>query len=146
MLEAQVSIKPDRAGGISRQGDIIVLALEGHPWGTLDRKHLLVVKWVDPAIERVLTDRRRAGEKFPIVTTPYALRERGKMVERSELQLDFTAIDPTVRALDPAVTKPILGTEEYAVKAAAADDVIESAGLVQSAVNFVKSAWKWMVG
>lgn len=71
MLEAQVAIVGNQSG-TKQPGDIIVVALPGHPWGTQDAVEYVIVEWDDPALESVLVDRRQRGESWPVTSLPYA--------------------------------------------------------------------------
>jgi len=44
-LEALVNLNIGKAEGMNRAGDILVLALAGHPWSDLERKQFLVVDY-----------------------------------------------------------------------------------------------------
>lgn len=73
MLEAQATIIEDENDpDVHRAGDIIVVALPGHPWGTLDQVRFLVVEWEDAELEAALLARRAAGEPWPVKSYPYA--------------------------------------------------------------------------
>jgi hypothetical protein len=44
-LEALVNLNIGKADGLNRAGDILVLAVAGHPWSDLERKQFLVVDY-----------------------------------------------------------------------------------------------------
>lgn len=90
------------------QGDVIVVALSGHPWGDLDRKVHLVVKWEDSGAEATLMQRVKAGEKWPVISYPYATFVPSQNVDgivyltkRSIVGIDVLALDNAADVLDP---------------------------------------------
>lgn len=74
MLEAQCSLI-ESGDGVSQQGDIIIVALPNHPWGTKDRTNFLIVQWEDALFESQLLSRRATGEEWPVISLPYSIME-----------------------------------------------------------------------
>jgi len=103
MLQALTVLSPDTPEGICKQGDIIVLALPGQPWGAKEKSGFLIVQWDDKEMEDILAARQTAGEKYPTITYPYATFEDRispagktvgkKMTARSTSTLDIAALD-----------------------------------------------------
>jgi hypothetical protein len=158
MLEAQASLQPDTRDGIAKQGDVIVIALAGHPWGTLDQKQLLVVQWQDDAAELALLQRQQDGEEWPVVGFPYAVWDATttKIVQRSTQTIDLASVTfaarggqdtspPSIDVLDPTVEKPIVDLGSYTL---VAEPV--SPGILTSVASAIASpfvaAWNWLVG
>lgn len=151
MLEAQCSLKSS-ADGIAQQGDVIVVALPGHPWGTLDRKHLLVVKWEDQDLEDRLTTRRKDGEDWPVISLPYAVRGEVNsrnfrpLLQRSTEAVDIDALSIKKDVLDIDKEVPILEFTDYTIKVETVD---EGTGIITSIASAIwspiKAAWDWLV-
>lgn len=141
MLEAQCSLAPEG------KGDIIVLALPGHPWGEKDKKNLFVVEWDDQEKEDVLIARQKQGEPWPVLTTPYkVMKQEGpvlRMVLRSTEAVDIEALDASTKVaiLDPSVKVDTISLEDYSVITKSAP----SEGIISTVVNAFKSAWNWLV-
>lgn len=118
MLEAQVALNSTE-DGIANQGDVIVLALAGHPWGTEDRRRLLVVEWSDSLMEDALLARRKSGEQWPVLSYPYRVREtQGKRevtLRRSSKTVDIPTLTAQYDVLDPTKEVPILRYEEISL-------------------------------
>lgn len=142
MLEALCSLRVSE-DGVAREGDIIVLALPGHPWGTQELKRFIVVKWDDPQIEAVLLGRQKEFT-WPIIGVPYAtmVRSTGRMKLRSAKGVDVATITrlPSADVKDPTLTKPVLDAADYSIRA--------EATLVSAVVDAITSPfvalWNWM--
>ena len=113
MLEALVSWRhngEDRTYG-KRRGDILAVALPGHPWGKQDTAFHTVVELDDAELEAKLRKRLRP---YPVISLPYAtfksnpLDPLGEPVieKRSEYRLSdadvpASALDPNTRQIRP---------------------------------------------
>lgn len=136
MIHAQCSISP------IGPGDVLVLALPDHPWGTLDRKHLLIVEWVDDVMERRLLARVKAGERHPVITLPYATRNQQRLVTRSTQRVDMDSVIDRADMLSRTFEKPILRPDDYE---RIDTTVTPSTGILGSLWSGVVAAWNWMV-
>lgn len=118
MILAQCSLR-DSGDDVTREGDVIVLALPGHPWGTQDAVRFLIVEWEDEDAEQVLLNRRAAGEPWPVISLPYAEKkekERGRLKRRSFLRVDIEALPHKCEVRDRTRHTRTLGCKEYHVK------------------------------
>ena len=145
MLEAQVILTAK--GSVIQPGDILVLALAGHPWGKGDRTEFLIVQWEDAAVELDLIAQQKDGESYPLITYPYAIETAAKskygpakMTRLSDRAIDTASVP--VAMLDATVDKPVLPESEYALKA---EVISGGVGVVGTVVNALKSAWDWLV-
>lgn len=159
LLEAQCSLRPDSADGVYREGDIIVIALAGHPWGSGDRKEFVIVQWPDDRIEQQLVERVKVGEQWPVAAHPYAVIEPVKNTPRNKIafllkQRSVHAVDVrelsesrAVPVFDKTATKQTVAAGDYAVRA---DTVATTDGIITKTVkavwNAVTSLWDWMTG
>lgn len=91
MLEALASHRSSADGSIE-SGDIIVLALPGHPWGMMERKSFVIVEWDSLDMLHRLLARQKTGETWPVISHPYAVIEKHKLVKRSTHGIDLKSI------------------------------------------------------
>lgn len=108
MIEAQVLIHPHREN--AQEGDVLLVALSGHPWGTFDTKHLLVVKWEDAELEARLQDMATRGP-WPVISYPYKTKERF-----SSKQIDLRKHPRRHLILDRETHVPVLQLDEYKLR------------------------------
>lgn len=143
MLEAQVAIDSE-----TLKGDILVAALPGHPWGRLDKVHLLVIQWQDDALELQLLQRHKLGEAWPVESYPYIATSAGKVAADGAVittRIDLLStkrinLDP--RHADKTVEKPILTPLQYSL---VVDGGVKPSGVIASVVNAVKFVWNYLV-
>lgn len=90
MIHALVRITTPRAESRSKSlGDIVCVRLLSSPWGRLDRRMMQVIQLNDPELEARLEAMKKAGEKHPQITLPYAERdEEGTVTVFSARVLD----------------------------------------------------------
>jgi hypothetical protein len=151
MLEALSVVQPPRVEGVSQQGDIIVVALEGHPWGDMDRKYHLILKWDDAALEAELNLRRKQGERWPVKSYPYAkfrdtnIRGVQAMTRRAEFVVDVEALPNAKDVLDPtkAVDAVVLDSSLIVFKPVTADPVEPVA---EEKPGLLSRMWSWIAG
>lgn len=67
--------------GIKKSGDIILVKLEGEPWGTKEIKHFIRFKFEDPELEAKLLEKKKAGEPHPVIVYPYMTYGTGEMAK-----------------------------------------------------------------
>lgn len=69
MLEAAIAKTTNPRLAVKAQGDVVAVALAGHPWTPLERERFEILKWKDEALEAQMRKDRRA-----ILGNPYADR------------------------------------------------------------------------
>ena len=143
MLHAQCSLREDQQG--AQKGDVIVLALPDHPWGTLDRKRLFIVEWEDPVMEQRLLSMQGRENPHPVIVHPYAIRTDTRITQRATLKVDMDSLTDKQTYLDRTVTKPILRVIDYQK----IDTTVKETGIVGTILNAIASpfvaAWEWLV-
>ena len=72
MIEALRFCTLNESEGLYRDGDVIVVALPNHPWGTEDKRVHAVCEVEDPDMESLLLAKRANGAAYPVISYPYA--------------------------------------------------------------------------
>lgn len=72
MIEALRFCTLNESEGLYRDGDVIVVALPNHPWGTEDKRVHAVCEVEDPDMESLLLAKRANGDAYPVISYPYA--------------------------------------------------------------------------
>lgn len=78
MIVAQIHILPSNPDHIIQTGDVVVVALPDHPWGTMDDQHFALVEWHDPELEYQLILERANDNPFPVIAYPYHEGQKAK--------------------------------------------------------------------
>jgi hypothetical protein len=113
MLEALVSWRHNGETALKRSGDILIMALTGHPWGKMDKKFHSIVEFDDPELEAKLREKTSPN---PVISLPYCEfnpsvgDEEPVMKVRSTFRANkdnFSAkiLDPTVEVNEISRTK-----------------------------------------
>jgi len=105
MLEALITWrhKGERPEAGKRCGDVLNVALPGHPWGKKDLQIHTVVELEDAELEAVLQARRKAGEAWPVLSLPYATYKPDPVTglpvldQRSEFRVDAATMSAEAR-------------------------------------------------
>jgi hypothetical protein len=120
-LEALVILptRADTVGELYRAGDILVLAVAGHPWSDLERKQFQVIDYIAPDAATMEAKVRAAGGVMPYpfaVMVDGAPRAEGepptkKMVNVCSKEVDLTLIPDKDREVDQPrqkITAPVI--------------------------------------
>jgi hypothetical protein len=109
VLEALIRIT-DSPTKIKAKGDVVAVKLVGSPWGSQEKRRLVVVEMKDDALEAQLNAMLQAGEPFPVITNPYAEYDGDEMIVRSTKKLDIDKLSTKEKEdiADLTKEKPIL--------------------------------------